>query len=96
MNYILVVGAGGFIGKHLSSYFGTQVIPIFKDTLDILDTARVRDFLKTNKCHTVINCVTHGGKKPITITDLSIVRKNLIIFNSFYSNRGFDKKKRKK
>lgn len=89
MNSILVVGAGGFIGQYLLNYFGSQVIPIFKDTVDVLDSSNVRNFLKYNKCSTVINCITYGGKKPIVSTDLKIVRKNLQIFDSFYSNRDY-------
>ena len=89
MNSILVVGAGGFIGQHLLKYFRAQVIPIFKDTVDIFDLNSVKNFLKYNKCNTVINCVTYGGKKPIISTDLETVRKNLQIFNNFYSNRQY-------
>jgi nucleoside-diphosphate-sugar epimerase len=82
---VVIIGASGFIGQHLLDKFKKNAIPIYKGDLDLLDSESVKNFLKED--YTVINCVTYGGKKLVSSTDLKIVQDNLSIFNNFYKYR---------
>jgi nucleoside-diphosphate-sugar epimerase len=84
---IIILGAGGFVGSHLKNYFGKESHGVYKGDLNLFDIKTVREFLRKFNDPVIINCITFGGKKQSHLTDLYLVRQNLLLFNSFYSNR---------
>jgi nucleoside-diphosphate-sugar epimerase len=89
MGAVMIIGAGGFIGSHLISYFGKRVLPVYKNDLNLFDVVEVRKFLSSIKPEVIVNCVTLAGKKQSNLTDLSYVKNNLLMFNNLYINREF-------
>jgi nucleoside-diphosphate-sugar epimerase len=81
---IAILGARGFVGSSLSSYFTKDhiVCPITRDTLDLLDPIKVRQFLENQKFDVVINAAA-------VMTDslaLHDTRNNLGIYMNFFNN----------
>jgi dTDP-4-dehydrorhamnose reductase len=85
---IIILGAGGFIGSYLTNELTTahQVLPIYKDDIDLFDNETVRLLLEKVKPDVIINCITFGGKDKLHNNDASDVGKNLSLFYNFYSN----------
>ena len=69
MKKIAVLGAGGFVGKTLTEYFGSkpgsscEVIPVTRKVLDLSDGDGVKAFMKDLKPDAVINCAAVGGSR---------------------------------
>jgi GDP-L-fucose synthase len=64
---ILIIGANGFIGKHLCEYLAknsdyTLFIPDSK-TLNIADEISVDNFIQITKPDIIINCTNRGGSR---------------------------------
>jgi nucleoside-diphosphate-sugar epimerase len=81
---IVLLGSNGFIGKNLVSLLSNkfEIIPVNRQTLDLLDPLSVRNFLIEKKVHTVINAAA-------IMTDSNLLddtRNNLGIFLNFYHN----------
>ena len=85
---IIILGAGGFIGSYLTNELTTahQVLPIYKDTVDLFDNETVRLLLEKVEPDVIINCLTFGGKDNLHNKDANDVSKNLSLFYNFYSN----------
>jgi len=74
---ILITGAGGFIGKYLSTNLAEHEIhALTKQELNLIDTASVRNHFASNKYDTVLNCAAAGRNTP-TVEDSSIISDNL-------------------
>lgn len=87
---IAILGARGFVGSSLTNYLSTQytVIPIFRQTLDLLNFQAVTNFLKEHKFDVIINAAA-------VMTDAENIkdtRNNLGIYMNFFNNSDlFDK-----
>ena len=84
---IAVLGARGFVGRNITDYLNKhhEVIPVTRDTLNMLDPVAVKDFLKDNVFDVIINCAA-------VMTDdntLHDARNNLGMFMNFYNNSGW-------
>lgn len=86
MKKIVIIGASGFIGSYLKNNLSGryEIIPIFKDTLDLFNFEEVLSFLKQTKPNIIINCLSFGGKEKVRNEDPSDIHKNLIFFSNFY------------
>lgn len=83
---IIVIGAGGFIGSYLTNELTTahQVLPIYKDSIDLFDNETVKILLEKIEPDVIINCLTFGINDKQN--DATNVSKNLSMFYNFYSN----------
>src|ERR1051325_9398583 len=59
---ILITGAGGLVGTHLSSALATdhQVVPLRHRDLDIADGSSVRQLMQVEQPALIINCAVVG------------------------------------
>ena len=55
---VAILGARGFVGRNLTLHLSNrhEVIPVTRETLDMLDPIAVRGFLKEHIFDVVINC----------------------------------------
>lgn len=79
---ILIIGANGFIGKHLCEYFTknrtyTLLTPSSKE-LNIAQEENVDAYMETHKPDIIINCANRGGGRDST--NENIVHENLRMF----------------
>jgi GDP-L-fucose synthase len=82
---IAVIGAKGFVGRSLAGHLlhNHHITPITRDTLNLLDSVAVRQFLEKNKFDVIVNCAA-------VMTDnssLNDARNNFGMFMNFYDNR---------
>lgn len=82
---IAVLGARGFVGRNITDHLAQiyTVVPVTRNTLDLLDPIAVRNFLQTYNFDVVVNCAA-------VMTDnesLHDARNNLGIFMNFYDNK---------
>lgn len=77
---IAVLGSNGFIGSNILTHF--DAIPITRQTIDLLDSQAVKQYLKTNKFDVIINCAAVMTNNE-TLAD---ARNNLGMFMNFYNN----------
>jgi GDP-L-fucose synthase len=85
---VAILGANGFIGSYLSSYFWTkkyQVLPITRQVLDLTDTSAVTKWCSTHSPTIVINCAVAGGGVNVNERNIDVLEQNLKIFFNFYS-----------
>lgn len=80
----MVLGANGFIGKstvqflqHKEEY---KVIPVTRETVDILDEVRLREFFQKNEIDVVIHCANQGGSRKEYGKDIDVIGNNLKMF----------------
>jgi GDP-L-fucose synthase len=81
---IAVLGSNGFVGRNLKEHLAVthSVIPVSRDTINMLDPAAVKEFLTNWKFDVIVNCAA-------VMTDnngLYDTRNNLGIFMNFYNN----------
>ena len=81
---IAILGARGFVGSELTAYLKNNhnVVPVTRDTIDLLNPLAVRAYLEQNKFDIVINAAA-------VMTDASNLydtRNNLGIYMNFFSN----------
>lgn len=81
---IAVLGSRGFVGSSLVEYFSKEhsVFSVTRETTNLLDPSKVREFLEKNKFDTVINAAA-VMTDPLTLND---TRNNLGIYMNFYNN----------
>ena len=85
---IAVLGAGGFLGKYLSATLNVThtVIPVTRDTLDLLDFYQVTQWLANTGPDVIINCVSSSGSTRVDDINYSDVQKDLAIFLNFFNS----------
>ena len=85
MKKIVIIGAAGFIGSHLNSFYKSihKTIPVYKGDLNLLDFREVYNFLIVTQPHVIINTYSAGGKSRSRDVDLDILSENLIAFDNF-------------
>lgn len=83
---IMIIGAGGFIGSNLTYTLSKKhtVIPVYKNSLDIIDFYCVKNRLESLNVDVIINCLTFGGKEKTFETNIDDIQKNLLFFSNFY------------
>lgn len=86
---ILIIGAGGFIGKYLTETLSKkyEVIPLYKNTIDLLHTPTVTTLLETLQVDVIVNCLTFGGKEKENNNSAEDVGNNLALFYNFHINQ---------
>lgn len=93
MKRIFITGTGGFIGKNLTRYLSSkyQLLTPSSRELDLLNTEKVRQFLKVNRPDYIIHAAAVGGSRDTK--DLKdIVSKNLRMFFNLVQNENLTKK----
>jgi len=82
---IAVLGANGFVGSSIAEAFAYQheVIPVTRQTVNLLDSGAVKLWLEHNKFDVVINAAT--SMKDAALLDDT--RNNLGLFMNFYNNK---------
>lgn len=80
---IAVLGANGFVGSNVAKHLKQHsVFPITRNTLNLLNSTEVRDYLKSEKFDVIVNCAA-----VMTNNDsLHDARNNLGMFMNFYNN----------
>lgn len=84
---VAVLGSRGFVGRNITNNLSKnhEVIPVTRDTLNMLDPVAVKDFLKENVFDVIVNCAA-------VMTDDTLLhdtRNNLGMFMNFYNNAGW-------
>jgi nucleoside-diphosphate-sugar epimerase len=84
---IAVIGARGFVGSNVARHLSNShtVVPVTRNTLDLLDPIAVKDFLKREMFDVVVNCAA-------VMTDNNSIhdaRNNLGMFMNFYQNSNY-------
>lgn len=84
----MVIGAGGFIGSYIIPLLAKkhEVVPVYKNEIDILDNETVTKMLDFIRPDVVINCLTFGGKTELNENNAQNVGKNLALFYNFNTN----------
>lgn len=79
---ILIIGANGFIGKHLSEYLAKKgaytLLTPNRQTLNVSEEASVDTYIETIKPDIIINCANRGGGRDSG--NENIVHENLRMF----------------
>lgn len=81
---IAVLGANGFLGKHIVKWFSHEhtVTPITRQTIDLLNPISVKNELQQNRYDVIINSAASYTENH----DLTDARNNLGMFMNFYNN----------
>jgi dTDP-4-dehydrorhamnose reductase len=85
MKKIVIIGAGGFIGSALKTFFeiGHRVFPVYRGDVNLLNHQEVRAFLLGVNPDVIINAYSAGGKSRVNDNTIDIVSENLIVFDNF-------------
>lgn len=86
---IAVLGARGFIGSYLCTYLWTmnyEVLPVTRDTINLLDYSEVDHWLSINDPDVVINAAISGGGLTVNDQNYDDLQNNLAIFFNFYNS----------
>lgn len=83
---VAVIGANGFIGRHLTRHLSKKykVIPVYKSTVNLFNRDNVFSFLNENDIDVIINTVSYGGNELVNSNDLELAMKNLEMFTNLY------------
>lgn len=79
---ILITGGRGFIGRNLKEQLASdhEVIAPCSNELDLLDSDKVKDFLKANGFSTIIHCATHDASRNSKKDQDLVLSNNLQMF----------------
>ena len=86
---VAILGAGGFIGSYLCKKFektSHTVLPVYRETVDLLSYRAVDAWLTANKPDVIINCAISGGGKNVNDINYTHVQNDLQIFLNFFNN----------
>ena len=86
---MIVLGSGGFIGKHASTRFPSAVA-LSRTDLDLCDESSVREYFSNNKFKTIIHCGAVGGSRLHT-DDKGIFDANISMFLNVYRYADFER-----
>ena len=78
---VCILGSNGFLGSYLVNNLKLKnIIPVDRYSHNITSHKKVKEFLKDNNIHTVINCAFHGNRENANMI------YNLELFLNFYNN----------
>jgi GDP-L-fucose synthase len=85
---IAVLGSAGFLGQVICNNLGNnyEIIPVTRQTLDLLNYQKVDTWLQKENPDVIINCATSGGKQRLTDQDYDDLQNNISLFLNFYNN----------
>lgn len=86
---VAVLGANGYIGKYLTAwlqYRSFVVVPVSRQTINLLDHYQVTQWLTQERPDVIVNCATATGNFQVTDFVYQDVQNNLGIFLNFYNN----------
>lgn len=86
MQKIIIIGANGFIGRHLHKYLSKkyEIVPVYRVTTNLFDRNRVFEFLNEHDARIIINTVSLGGNELVKSNDIEILTQNLEMFTNLY------------
>lgn len=86
MQKVIIIGANGFIGRHLHRHLSKKynVIPAYKSSVNLFDRDSVFNFLSLHDADIIINTASLGGNQLVKSNDLEIMTKNLEMFTNLY------------
>jgi dTDP-4-dehydrorhamnose reductase len=89
MSKVMVIGAGGFIGSYIVHMLSKkhEVIPVYKNEIDVLDNQTITTLLDLLRPDVIINCLTFGGKTELNENNAQNVGNNMSLFYNFYTNQ---------
>ena len=76
---VCVLGAGGFIGKHLIR--NSNWVGITRNDLNLEDQDEVEKYFNTNIYDVVIHCAVVGGSR-LNKDEGDVLQKNLLMFEN--------------
>lgn len=84
---IAVLGANGFVGSSILGYLSSSndVIPVTRNTIDLLDRSQVLSYLREHQFDAIINCAAVMKNNDL----IDDTRNNLGIFMNFYDLSGY-------
>lgn len=82
---IAVIGARGFVGSSICQHLKLQhtVIPVTRDTVNLLDSVQVSNFVHEHSFDVIINCAASMNN----VSGIDDARNNFGMFMNFYDNR---------
>ena len=86
---IAILGANGFIGSYLCTYFWTKnytVLPITRKTLDLTKFVDVIAWIAKERPDVIINSAISGGGLTVNDVNYSDAHSNLSIFFNFFNS----------
>jgi len=89
LSLMIVLGAGGFIGKHASARF-SNAVALSRSDLNLCSESDVRDYFSNNKFKTIIHCGAVGGSR-LRSDDQSIFDENISMFLNVYKYATFER-----
>lgn len=78
---LCILGAGGFIGRHLVTFFGERAFAVTRRELDLLDQYAVDDFFSTREFKVVFHCAVSGGSR-LAEDRADVLRNNVMMFET--------------
>jgi len=86
MKKIGIIGANGFIGKHLTKHLSKKynVVSIYKETINFFNKNDLFSFLNSNDFDVIINTVSYGGNELVKSNELELAIKNLEMFSNLH------------
>ena len=86
---IAILGARGYLGSYLCKYFegsGHIIVPVTRETLDLLDFNAVNQWVSSTQPTVIINCAAVGGGPAVDEFVANEIDANLRIFLNFYNS----------
>ena len=86
MQKVIIIGANGFIGRHLHRHLSKkyEVVPVYRTTTNLLNRDSVYSFLNEHAADIIINTVSLGGNEFVKSNNLEILTHNLEMFTNLY------------
>ena len=89
MKTIVITGSKGFVGRNLTEYLQSKnyIIPITRDTINLLDFKETKDFFENNHVDVIIHCANEGGSRKTGYDEkaVDIIANNLKMYDHLES-----------
>ncbi len=81
MKKVAIMGARGFVGKHLTEHLKNKylVFPVTRDDFSLLDEDKVKHFIESKQIDIIIHCANEGGSRKANY-ETDVVKNNLKMF----------------